>query len=74
MDSEQGQLFMAFYKINEWPYVSVLDPGTREVMVAWNYSDAKIYEALISEFLVTSAWVDEEGTSALPSEPKKDDW
>lgn len=71
MDSEEGQRYMTFYKINEWPYVSVLDPRTGELMVEWNYSDAKTYEALISEFLVTSAWGDEESASAQPSEPKK---
>lgn len=61
---------MTFYKINQWPYVAVLDPRTGELMVEWNHSDAHTYEILISEFLVTSSWGDDD-RSIHPSEPKK---
>ena len=70
MDSEEGQRYMTFYKINQWPYVAVLDPRTGELMVEWNHSDAATYETLISEFLITSSWGDED-RAIDPSEPKK---
>lgn len=70
MDSEEGQRYMTFYKINQWPYVAVLDPRTGELMVEWNHSDSSTYETLISEFLATSSWGDEE-KAIEPSEPKK---
>lgn len=70
MDSEEGQRYMTFYKINQWPYVAVLDPRTGELMVEWNYSDCSTYETLINEFLATSSWGDEDKGSN-PSEPKK---
>ena len=59
MDSEEGQRYMTFYKIKQWPYVAVLDPRTGELMVEWNYSDCPTYEVLINEFLATSSWGDE---------------
>lgn len=71
MDSEEGQRYMTFYKVNQWPYVAVLDPRTGELMVEWNYSDASTYETLINEFLATSSWGDEEKADCHPSEPKK---
>ena len=27
-DSEEGKKYRQFYKVNEWPYVAVLDPRT----------------------------------------------
>jgi hypothetical protein len=71
MDSEEGQRYMTFYKVNQWPYVAVLDPRTGELMVEWNYSETSAYESLITEFLATTSWGDEEKKSDAPSEPKR---
>lgn len=68
MDSEEGQRYMTFYKVTEWPYVAILDPRTGELMAQWNYTDANTYEQLISEFVVTASWGDE-GTACEDSEP-----
>ena len=27
-DSEEGKKYRQFYKVNDWPYVAVLDPRT----------------------------------------------
>lgn len=70
MDSEEGQRYMTFYKVNRWPYVAVLDPRTGELMVEWNYDETSAYETLIAEFLATTSWGDEEIDSCA-SEPKK---
>jgi hypothetical protein len=72
MDSEEGQRYMTFYKVNQWPYVAVLDPRTGELMVEWNYSETSVYETLITEFLATTSWGDEEKkVDDAPSEPKR---
>lgn len=59
---------MTFYKVNQWPYVAVLDPRTGELMVEWNYAETSAYETLIAEFLATTSWGDED---KCVSEPKK---
>lgn len=68
VDSEEGQRYMTFYKVNQWPYVAVLDPRTGELMVEWNYAETSAYETLIAEFLATTSWGDED---RCVSEPKK---
>ena len=35
-DSEEGQRYCQFYKVEKWPYVAVLDPQTGENLVSWN--------------------------------------
>ena len=35
-DSEEGQRYRQFYKVDSWPYVAILDPQTGENMIAWN--------------------------------------
>ena len=42
---------MTFYKIAEWPYVSIVDPRTGENMVTWSRIDAAAFPTLITEFL-----------------------
>ena len=74
MDSEEGQKYMTFYKIKQWPYVAVLDPRTGELLVEWNHADSSTYESLITEFLATTSWgegLDEEPVEAKPPDAKK---
>ena len=42
---------MTFYKIAEWPYVSIVDPRTGENMVTWSRIEAAAFPTLITEFL-----------------------
>ena len=73
MDSEEGQRFMNFYKIKQWPYVAVLDPRTGELMVEWNYSDCATYLTVLTEFVHSSSWGDEADgrPNPPPPEPKR---
>jgi len=67
MDSEEGQRFMNFYKIKQWPYVAVLDPRTGELMVEWNYPDCATYITVLTEFVNSSSWGDED--TDVPNPP-----
>lgn len=31
-DSEEGQRYIQFYKLNKFPYISILDPRTGELL------------------------------------------
>ena len=50
-DSEEGQRYMTFYPITEWPYVAILDPRTGERLVTWVKLDAMTFCDLVTEFL-----------------------
>lgn len=50
-ESEEAQRYMTFYKIANWPYISVIDPRTGENMVTWNKIDANSFPEIITEFL-----------------------
>ena len=69
MDSEEGQRYMTFYKVNQWPYVAVLDPRTGELMSEWSQSDQATYIELISEFLASNYW--EEDATAGPDAKRR---
>lgn len=51
-DSEEGQRYSQFYKVDQWPYVAVLDPQTGEKMIAWNKIEPFTFCDLLAEFLV----------------------
>ena len=59
MDSEEGQRYMTFYKVNQWPYVAVLDPRTGELMVEWSITDPSTYIELITDFLGSNYYEDD---------------
>ncbi|KAK3103953.1 hypothetical protein FSP39_023219 [Pinctada imbricata] len=50
-DSEEGAKFTRYYKIEDWPYVAIIDPRTGENMVTWNRLDAITFCDLVTEFL-----------------------
>lgn len=50
-ESDEAARYMTFYKIDEWPYVSIVDPRTGENMVTWSRLDATAFPTLITEFL-----------------------
>lgn len=50
-DSEEGKKYRQFYKVNDWPYVAVLDPRTGENMVIWTKVEPITFCDLVTEFL-----------------------
>lgn len=50
-DSEEGQRYTQFYKVDNWPYVAILDPQTGENMVVWNKIEPLTFCDLVAEFL-----------------------
>uniref|UniRef100_S4RMF7 UBX domain protein 7 n=1 Tax=Petromyzon marinus TaxID=7757 RepID=S4RMF7_PETMA len=69
-DSEEGQRYMQFYKLTEFPYVSVLDPRTGahagEKLLECHRLDANSLLELVTEFLSTYNL-----NEASPGKPKK---
>lgn len=58
-DSEEGQRYMMFYQVSEWPHVAVLDPRTGECLVTWHKLDAVTFCDLVTEFLTAYPGLDE---------------
>jgi len=50
-ESDDAERYMTFYTINEWPYVSIIDPRTGENMVTWSHIEATAFPELMTEFL-----------------------
>eukprot|EP00088_Acartia_fossae_P041974 TRINITY_DN4393_c0_g1_i4.p1 TRINITY_DN4393_c0_g1~~TRINITY_DN4393_c0_g1_i4.p1 ORF type:complete len:532 (+),score=166.90 TRINITY_DN4393_c0_g1_i4:54-1649(+) len=50
-ESDEAQRYMMFYKITNWPYISVIDPRTGENLVTWSKIDANSFPEIITEFL-----------------------
>ncbi|XP_072034045.1 UBX domain-containing protein 7-like [Amphiura filiformis] len=70
-DSDEGQRFMQFYKINEFPYVAVLDPRTGEQMASWTRLDNMSFCDLAIQFLSDHPMFDKDGTSPPPNKRLK---
>lgn len=58
-DSEEGQRYMMFYQVSEWPHVAILDPRTGECLVTWHKLDAVTFCDLVTEFLTAYPGLDE---------------
>ncbi|GFS21056.1 UBX domain-containing protein 7-like [Elysia marginata] len=68
-DSEEGKRFMQFYKLNQWPYVAVIDPFTGENQIVWNkIADGNVFCELAKDFLSMCPVPD---SSQLPSAAKR---
>ncbi|XP_076113727.1 UBX domain-containing protein 7-like [Mytilus galloprovincialis] len=57
-DSEEGKKFCQFYKVNQWPFVAVVDPRTGENMSTWNKLDATVFCELVTDFLMEHPYND----------------
>ncbi|KAH0623961.1 hypothetical protein JD844_007189 [Phrynosoma platyrhinos] len=44
-DSEEGQRYIQFYKLADFPYVSILDPRTGQKLVEWHQLDESLIDA-----------------------------
>ncbi|KAG8580411.1 hypothetical protein GDO81_007292 [Engystomops pustulosus] len=66
-DSEEGQRYIQFYKLPDFPYVSILDPRTGQKMVEWHKLDVNSFLEQVTGFLAEHGQLD--GLSSSP--PKK---
>lgn len=66
-DSEEGQRYILFYKVVEYPYIAILDPRTGEKILSWSQVDAVRFCDAVTEFLASHPTPD--GTALSP--PKK---
>ncbi|XP_058615210.1 UBX domain-containing protein 7 isoform X2 [Onychostoma macrolepis] len=63
-DSEEGQRYIQFYKLNKFPYISILDPRTGQKMVEWNQLDVTSFLDQVTGFLSEHGQLD--GQSSQP--------
>ncbi|TRY93688.1 hypothetical protein DNTS_029397 [Danionella cerebrum] len=63
-DSEEGQRYIQFYKLNKFPYISILDPRTGQKMVEWNQLDVTSFMDQVTGFLSDHGQLD--GQSSQP--------
>ncbi|XP_048844570.1 UBX domain-containing protein 7 [Brienomyrus brachyistius] len=68
-DSEEGQRYIQFYKLNKFPYISILDPRTGQKMVEWNHLDAPSFLEQVTGFLTEHGQLD--GLSSHPPPAKR---
>ncbi|XP_006637961.2 UBX domain-containing protein 7 [Lepisosteus oculatus] len=66
-DSEEGQRYIQFYKLNDFPYISILDPRTGQKLVEWHQLDVTSFLEQVTSFLSEHGQLD--GLSSQP--PKK---
>ncbi|XP_051944041.1 UBX domain-containing protein 7 [Hippocampus zosterae] len=66
-DSEEGQRYMQFYKLNKFPYISILDPRTGQKMVEWNQLDVASFLEQASGFLAEHGQLDGPSCAAPPA-------
>uniref|UniRef100_A0A8C9VIY2 UBX domain-containing protein 7 n=1 Tax=Scleropages formosus TaxID=113540 RepID=A0A8C9VIY2_SCLFO len=68
-DSEEGQRYIQFYKLNKFPYISILDPRTGQKMVEWNQLDVSSFLEQVMGFLTEHGQLD--GLSSHPPPAKR---
>ncbi|XP_030630360.1 UBX domain-containing protein 7 [Chanos chanos] len=61
-DSEEGQRYIQFYKLNKFPYISILDPRTGQKMVEWNQLDVSSFLDQVTGFLTEHGQLDGQTT------------
>uniref|UniRef100_A0A3Q3AVM4 UBX domain-containing protein 7 n=1 Tax=Kryptolebias marmoratus TaxID=37003 RepID=A0A3Q3AVM4_KRYMA len=66
-DSEEGQRYIQFYKLNKFPYISILDPRTGQKMVEWNQLDVASFLEQASSFLAEHGQLDGPSCHAPPA-------
>uniref|UniRef100_A0A674PDD5 UBX domain-containing protein 7 n=1 Tax=Takifugu rubripes TaxID=31033 RepID=A0A674PDD5_TAKRU len=66
-DSEEGQRYIQFYKLNKFPYISILDPRTGQKMVEWNELDVASFLEQATGFLAEHGQLDGPSCHAPPA-------
>jgi len=51
-DSEEGQRYIQFYKLNKFPYISILDPRTGE-LVSLSIIHSSVAQSSMMTYLMT---------------------
>ncbi|ETE63374.1 UBX domain-containing protein 7, partial [Ophiophagus hannah] len=62
-DSEEGQRYIQFYKLGDFPYVSILDPRTGQKLVEWHQLDVTSFLDQVTGFLGEHGQLDGHSTS-----------
>ncbi|NWS73929.1 UBXN7 protein, partial [Crotophaga sulcirostris] len=62
-DSEEGQRYIQFYKLADFPYVSILDPRTGQKIVEWHQLDVTSFVDHVTRFLSEHGQLDGHSTS-----------
>ncbi|XP_053163430.1 UBX domain-containing protein 7 isoform X2 [Hemicordylus capensis] len=62
-DSEEGQRYIQFYKLADFPYVSILDPRTGQKLVEWHQLDVTSFLDQVTGFLSEHGQLDGHSTS-----------
>ncbi|XP_019922275.3 UBX domain-containing protein 7 isoform X2 [Magallana gigas] len=71
-DSEEGGKFKQFYRVEEYPYIAIIDPRTGENMVTWNRElDAMTFCDLVTQFLAEHPFSDDSFSESPPSKRTK---
>lgn len=72
-DSPEGQEFKAYYHLEEYPYVSLLDPRTGEELKSWSFQlpDSTDFLEQLEEFLEKNS-LDPKSKNPLSSKKKQD--
>ncbi|MEE6500779.1 hypothetical protein FKM82_003927 [Ascaphus truei] len=68
-DSEEGQRYIQFYKLSDFPYVSILDPRTGQKLVEWHQLDVTSFLEQVTGFLGEHGQLD--GLSSSPPKKKR---
>ncbi|OTF73706.1 UBX domain-containing protein 7-like protein [Euroglyphus maynei] len=50
-DTQQGQNFVSFYQVHQFPYISIIDPRTGEKIIFWNEIDTVTFCEKVTQFL-----------------------
>ncbi|OXB83475.1 UNVERIFIED_CONTAM: hypothetical protein H355_006322 [Colinus virginianus] len=62
-DSEEGQRYIQFYKLADFPYVSILDPRTGQKLVEWHQLDVTSFLDQVTGFLSEHGQLDGHSTN-----------
>ncbi|XP_071949460.1 UBX domain-containing protein 7-like [Antedon mediterranea] len=71
-DSEEGQKYCQFYKVVTFPYISILDPRTGELLVSWDKLDSLVFCDLVTNFLKDHPCFDKDGFSPPKKKARKE--
>ncbi|XP_033096455.1 UBX domain-containing protein 7-like [Anneissia japonica] len=71
-DSEEGQKYCQFYKVVSFPYVSILDPRTGELLASWSKLDSVAFCDLVTKFLRDYPCFDRDGFSPPKKKARKE--
>ncbi|CAK8689474.1 UBX domain-containing protein 7-like isoform X2 [Clavelina lepadiformis] len=50
-DSLEGEKFMMFYSVSNWPYIAVIDPRTGGCLTTWSETTSESFIASVKSFL-----------------------